>query len=317
MFNTAGGGSSRGTISEYDVHLPYGFNVLVSGNSVKPSEDSQGKEHPKKYRTYQEKSWYKRYGELLTFRKIYNHCFVPNSYPANPELARWVKRQRYQYNLFTQGKSSSITIERITKLEYISFVWDAHEALWHERVKDLIQFKKEYGHCEVPTRYQPNIQLATWVKSQRRQYKLYCDNNPSNMSAERAMELNKHGFQWEIRNPKLGKETRTLSKQSNILVTKHPTSLDSSTQTKFSETLSKFTQNENRTLLKQNNILDTNQRPTSVDSSSQTKLSATLPKFTQHENQSNLNLLLLERLISWNMALRSSANEFTYLQPRR
>jgi hypothetical protein len=37
------------------------------------------------------------------------------------------------------------------------------------------------------------------VKCQRRQYKLYWDGKPSAMSPERILQLEKVGFEWEIR----------------------------------------------------------------------------------------------------------------------
>lgn len=92
-----------------------------------------------------------------------------------------------------------MTRERIKLLENIGFVWDSHEATWHERLSELLQFKREHGNCLVPSNYLPNLKLATWVKSQRRQYKLYQRGVTSNMSTARIKILEQHGFEWEVR----------------------------------------------------------------------------------------------------------------------
>jgi Helicase associated domain len=179
-------------------------------NFVSSEEDSFTQDQPrkrkrntlnssKKFRPYQAEKWQERFEELLKFRKDEGHCLVPHTYPSNPALARWVKRQRYQYKLLQEGKPSSITHDRIKILEDIGFVWDSHEAAWHERLSELMEFKSKRNSCLVPSNYPEQPQLATWVKCQRRQYKLYWEGRPSNMTVERIMILEKIGFEWELR----------------------------------------------------------------------------------------------------------------------
>jgi len=140
--------------------------------------------------------WNYSFQKLLAFRKQYGHCLVPCEYEKDPSLARWVKRQRYQYYLLIHGKKSSMTKERIEILDDIGFIWQAQDALWQERFHELLKFKKKHGHCSVPTTYPPNQKLATWVKFQRRQYRLHLEGRPSYISDERIAILEKIGFQW-------------------------------------------------------------------------------------------------------------------------
>ena len=35
--------------------------------------------------------------------------------------------------------------------------------LWEQRFEELKAFKKQHGHCKVPTTYQPNPALGHWV----------------------------------------------------------------------------------------------------------------------------------------------------------
>ena len=159
------------------------------------SEDSSAL----KFRAYQAENWTDKFEELIEFRNLFGHCLVPNAFPENPALAQWVKRQRYQYKLKNEGKRSTMSDERVTALEDVGFVWDSHSAVWDERLQDLLDYKSVNGHCNVPSRYAENRQLAVWVKRQRRQYKFYCEKQSSAMTEERIQRLNAIGFEWDLK----------------------------------------------------------------------------------------------------------------------
>ena len=152
-----------------------------------------------KFRAYQAETWTERFEELLEFRSKLGHCLVPNNFPANPALAQWVKRQRYQYKLKQQGKRSTLSEERMKVLEEIGFVWDSHSTCWEERLKELLEYRDAKGDCNVPSRYNENRQLAVWVKRQRRQYKFFIEGKPSSMTHERIAVLEGLGFNWDLR----------------------------------------------------------------------------------------------------------------------
>mmetsp|Transcript_13663 Transcript_13663/g.20798 ORF Transcript_13663/g.20798 Transcript_13663/m.20798 type:complete len:357 (+) Transcript_13663:50-1120(+) len=170
------------------------------------TEKEQGNDETLKFRPYQAEKWQERFQELVDFAKKNKHCRIPQTYPENPGLARWVKRQRCQYTLFQQNKKTSITPGRIKLLEDIGFVWDSHDETWQERFEMLLTFKKAHGHCEVPSKYEENMQLGSWVKCQRRQYKLYLDGKQSNITSKRIEMLEKCGFKWEVRKSKLSEK---------------------------------------------------------------------------------------------------------------
>mmetsp|Transcript_25955 Transcript_25955/g.38348 ORF Transcript_25955/g.38348 Transcript_25955/m.38348 type:complete len:356 (-) Transcript_25955:73-1140(-) len=170
---------------------------------------------PAKFRPYQAEKWQERFEELKEFTQVHGHCLVPHTYPEHPELARWVKRQRYQYGLLNQGKKSSISPDRIKILDELGFVWDSHEQNWRERLHELLEYKEKYGSCAVPSSYPSNSKLSKWVKCQRRQYKLYWEGKSSNMTTERIMELNKHEFQWNIRVRDPSKKKNTTKTTEN------------------------------------------------------------------------------------------------------
>lgn len=183
--------------------------MVVSGSNMNQSKsrhyspmldprlDPRAKEV--KFRSYQAENWTEKFDDLLRFREENGHCLVPNCHPENPALAQWTKRQRYQYKLKQDGKRSTITDERVRALEEAGFVWDSHKAVWSERLEELKDFKKQYNHCNVPSRYKPNHQLAIWVKRQRRQWKNKLDHLPNCMTDDRQQALEIIGFLWDMK----------------------------------------------------------------------------------------------------------------------
>jgi hypothetical protein len=162
------------------------------------SNSSQGSNEIR-LRPYQAGQWNTKFKELCQYREEHGNCLVPHNYNPNMLLARWVKRQRYQYKLHKEGKSSTMTEERIAALSAVGFVWDSQGSAWEERLVELKDFCDTHGHCNVPCTYKANPPLAAWVKCQRRQYKLYRNGSPSNITAPRIQQLENLGFEWEPR----------------------------------------------------------------------------------------------------------------------
>eukprot|EP00980_Cylindrotheca_fusiformis_P024873 scaffold12638_cov69-Cylindrotheca_fusiformis.AAC.3 len=153
----------------------------------------------RRFRPYQEVQWVQLFEELYKYKEEHGNCLVPHTYAKNPALSRWVKRQRYQYRLKREGKMSTLTKVRLQKLEEVGFVWDSHAAAWEQRHNELAAYRREHGHCNVPSQYPENPQLATWVKCQRRQCKIFRQGKKSNMTMERFTALDKLGFIWDLR----------------------------------------------------------------------------------------------------------------------
>jgi Helicase associated domain len=164
--------------------------------------DSDDEQSPNgvRFREYQAEIWSEKFEELCAFRRVHQHCHVPNQYAENVGLAQWVKRQRYQFKLKMEAKHSTLSDARIRLLNTIGFIWNSHDAVWEERLQDLLHFKSTHGHCVVPSNYEPNPQLAVWTKRQRRQFKMYQEGSASSMTPDRIAKLEKVGFVWDCRN---------------------------------------------------------------------------------------------------------------------
>lgn len=68
-----------------------------------------------------DEQWSQLYRQLIDFKLRHGHCKVPYNYPENPQLGKWVGRQRYQRNKLSQ--------ERFRLLEEIGFSWSAIETI--------------------------------------------------------------------------------------------------------------------------------------------------------------------------------------------
>jgi hypothetical protein len=127
--------------------------------------------------------WEEMFVALSGFKIKEGHCNVPHS--QNQQLGSWSSRQR---NLHKKGL---LSIERIGRLEKLGFQWDLDNARWEEMYVVLCNFNKANLHCNVPQNYKDNPMLASWVNTQRNNYK------KGLLSTERVTGLNQIGVEWD------------------------------------------------------------------------------------------------------------------------
>jgi hypothetical protein len=80
--------------------------------------------------------WESRYCELIEFKEAHGHCNVPDKWPENLKLARWVMTQRQMYQ---KGKLAE---DRIQRLEAIGFIWCRQEHAWNEMYRKLVSYQR-------------------------------------------------------------------------------------------------------------------------------------------------------------------------------
>ncbi len=191
---------SMGAVESYVASLNEGPRKDVCGSfSDDEMENLHQKNGDSRFRLYQSASWNQRFQELIAYQKRTGNSQLPLTYIQDAALARWVKRQRYQYKLMMEGKSSTMTAESIQALEDIGFVWNSQRTAWWDRFEELVEFKRIHNHCNVPSTYSRNPSLAVWVKCQRRQYKLFEGGESSHLTPQRIRNLESIGFQWVLR----------------------------------------------------------------------------------------------------------------------
>jgi hypothetical protein len=73
--------------------------------------------------TDKNENWDAHFRELLGYLQAHGDFNVPQCYPCNPLLARWVSEQRNDYDLKVCGEQTSLTPLREAKLDAIGFPW--------------------------------------------------------------------------------------------------------------------------------------------------------------------------------------------------
>ena len=150
--------------------------------------------------------WWKRVGELKEYKEAHGDCNVPHKYKANPQLAIWVMNQRDYYDRLIDEnwkQRPGITKERIEALNEIGFEWRLRDRReWDERYDELVAYKEQHGDTLVPTDARVDSankyrELAVWVNTQRREYRLLQKGKHSQLTDDRIDKLNRIGFVWD------------------------------------------------------------------------------------------------------------------------
>lgn len=68
--------------------------------------------------------WAQRIQSLEAYKAQHGHCRVPYSYLDDPQLAKWVMKQRGEMKALKEGKKSQLTDVRIAQLDGLGF-WDS------------------------------------------------------------------------------------------------------------------------------------------------------------------------------------------------
>ena len=127
--------------------------------------------------------WEARFSELEKYKKKHKDCNVPASFKENRLLANWVQTQRANLN--------NIEKDRFKKLNQLGFIWDRYDDVWQSRYLELKEFEKVTKHCNVPSIYPKNQELANWVSRQRAAQQT--------LSNEKLTKLQQIGFNFDVR----------------------------------------------------------------------------------------------------------------------
>uniref|UniRef100_A0A7S2K6L1 Helicase-associated domain-containing protein n=1 Tax=Leptocylindrus danicus TaxID=163516 RepID=A0A7S2K6L1_9STRA len=138
--------------------------------------------------------------EFIAYREIYGTCSVPQDFPSYQEFGNWVHTTRKEYIKLRDGKPSQLTLDRFEALDAEGFIWVEEEHLpWRERFLQLVEFKKQFGHCNVSYPTHDCKALARWVRYQRDEYWKHYVGEKSTMTREKIEELENIGFVWCLR----------------------------------------------------------------------------------------------------------------------
>ncbi len=78
-----------------------------------------------------DEKWDEMFNALVSFRDMFGHVNIPERYASNPSLAKWVDRQRMEYQMFISGQKDSkkcrMTDVRIDRLKSLGFAFTPAE----------------------------------------------------------------------------------------------------------------------------------------------------------------------------------------------
>jgi hypothetical protein len=125
------------------------------------------------------------FGRLVRFKQEFGHCCVPQTYPADQDLRRWLHRQRF----LRKANRLPTTLE--DKLDGVGVIWNSLEDDFWGYLHELEAFKKIHGHCRVPEEYPPSPKLGKWLKGIVRK------RNLRSLSKEKVGALTLAGVEWQ------------------------------------------------------------------------------------------------------------------------
>ena len=98
-------------------------------------------------------------------------------------------------SLLTVDCSNHLMLLAQDKLDRLGFVWDVHQWQWNQTFHELLLYKKEHNHSNVPMSYGG---LGLWVFNQRAHYNTYRKGKPSHMTPDRLEMLKAIGFEFDL-----------------------------------------------------------------------------------------------------------------------
>lgn len=133
-----------------------------------------------------ETKWEENFQLLLKYKEINSTAHVPSKLrTSNSEwkkLSIWCATQK-EFN-----REGVLKSERYERLKAIGFNFTSHESDLDSRIEDLKNFKKKYGHYNVPLECTEFSNLGKWISLVRNRFN----------SVECINKLNLIGFDWDL-----------------------------------------------------------------------------------------------------------------------
>jgi hypothetical protein len=127
-------------------------------------------------------TWEKNIALLKEYKKTHGH--FRGVYTFDMTLARYIAK--------VGRKKHTLTPEQVRQAEDLGFmpqgVSTSYNDRWDNHIKELLEFKKAHGHCDVPNRYEVDSALTRWVNSIR-------NDHAWKLSPARRKQLDELGFQ--------------------------------------------------------------------------------------------------------------------------
>lgn len=160
-----------------------------------------------------QKSFEKRFQDLMAFRAEFGHCNVPKSSSNKKNskyysLGLWCSHIRISYRTIKRGgkpREYKLTTDQIDRLENAGFDWNPSKGLtFEQRFEQLMAFKAEFGHCNITGKSVSTMSkyksLGAWCDNMRMAYRaVERGEKPGRTITNSNIErLNAVGFVWKV-----------------------------------------------------------------------------------------------------------------------
>jgi hypothetical protein len=155
------------------------------------------------------KTFDERVKDLMAFKAEFGHCNVPQTNSSNNKyrsLGSWCGDMRSTYKAIKEGgklRRTKLSKADMKRLENAGFEWILLKT-FDERFKDLMAFKAEFGHCNVPCTKSSNnkhLSLGMWCSHVRMSYKSIKEGGKQRnhkLSKADMKRLENAGFEWKL-----------------------------------------------------------------------------------------------------------------------
>ena len=177
--------------------------ALTEENSLTKEERDQLQELGLSNSPYAGKSWEVSFGELLAYH-IRTKSYQTSS--AESHLKHWIEDQRNEYQKFKLGLSSTMTQDRVARLQRAKFPFKTPGKLlitksWDEWYVELLLFRLQNKNFNVPLG-----PLRDWIEKQRKMHRDFhstgcAPTGKAGILRERIERLEKVEFPWTSSRP--------------------------------------------------------------------------------------------------------------------
>uniref|UniRef100_A0A7S4IX66 Helicase-associated domain-containing protein n=1 Tax=Odontella aurita TaxID=265563 RepID=A0A7S4IX66_9STRA len=167
------------------------------------SEDDKQSEVSEETPLWNNQNFVKMFEELKEFEAKFGSFAVPEVYPPNPKLFKWVLYLHESLDKSRKGEKGPLTKDQVRQLEDLGFCqsrWlNVSDQRWLKMYYQLREFKEIHGHCNVSGHSSLHHKLGRWVQTQRCGY----TNESPYLTPEKIRMLEDLSFEWRLHDRKI------------------------------------------------------------------------------------------------------------------